>query len=222
MTSRGCQACPSEEIIQPLRSVAITLVMVVVSLFWFWYSWSPFFPSVGAYMNRIVVFIFEKLTSKTSENAKQMSEWSLKLIDSMKSLRIPQYFKIFIGYLQVMSSFLGFHVAWPSIMVNAMMWCKVTFNFNLFSLPGLSCLWKGLGYNTKLMLYTLIPLVLGFMFWMPVFFISVLKHVKRSSEEQHLFTKICSIVQDRFWNAIMIMCFLVSTCHFLPEFAQLR
>ena len=189
MTSKGCQECPSEEVIQPLRSIAITLTLILVSLFWFLYSWSPFFPSVGAYWSRMVACIFDLWTSKTSENASKMSEWILNLASWMEKLRLLQYLKIFISYLQVMSAFLGFHVAWPSAIVSAMMWCKVTFNFSLFSLPGVSCLWKGLGYNSKIIMYTLTPLVFGFMFWMPVLLISLLKYASRGAEEQVLFAK---------------------------------
>jgi hypothetical protein len=197
MTTKGCQECPSEQEIQPIRNAVFAVAIFVLSLFWFWYSWSPFFPTVGAYMNRVALF-FCKLSTKASD-------FPFELISSLL-----QYFKIFISYLQVMSSFLGFHVAWPSSILGAMMWCKATFNFSLLSLPGISCLWKGLGYNSKLTTYTLVPIGLGFMLLMPVLLISILKSVQRSSEEKTLFMKKCSIIQDRFWNAIMFMFFLVS------------
>jgi hypothetical protein len=173
-------------------------------------------------MNRIVFFVYSSLTSSASEKASKISEYAMQILEMVQSLRLIQYLKIFISYLQVMSSFLGFHVVWPSSIVGAMIWCKTVFNFNLFSLPGVSCLWKGLGYNSKLVLYTLIPLGLGFMFWLPVAVISLLKYAKRSSEEQLQFMKLCSIIHDRFWNAIMFMLFLVSFCsqQFLIEITQ--
>jgi hypothetical protein len=211
MTSTGCQKCPAEDVISPLRNVAVVLAIFVMSLFWFWYSWSPFFPSVGAYTTRMVLYIYNNLTSKSSKQTSKILEFIFQSIASIQRLRPLQYFKIFVSYLQVMSSFLGFHVAWPSSIVSVTVWCKVIFNFNLLSLPGISCLWKGLGYNSKLMIYTLIPLVIGIMLWMPVILISILnlKCAKRSLEEQLFFARRNAIVQDRFWNALMFLCFMV-------------
>jgi hypothetical protein len=213
MTSSGCQECPSEEIILPLRNAAIALAIFVLSLFWFSYSWSPFFPSLGTDVSRLLICMYKFSESKLSGKTKEVSAFILKSMASIQKLRPLQYFKIFVSYLQVVSSFLGFHVAWPSSIVSAMIWCKVIFNFNLLALPGVSCLWKGLGYNSKLMIYTLIPLVIGFLLWMPVLLTSIMKYTKLHSIEQNRFNNICAIVRDRFWNAIMFMCFMV-LCQF--------
>jgi hypothetical protein len=86
-----------------------------------------------------------------------------------------------------------------------MMWCKVIFNFNVLSLPGVSCLWKGIAYNSKLMVYTLVPLVLAIMLWMPVLVLSVLKYARQTPVDN----QISIVVHDRFWNAIMFTCFMV-------------
>ena len=104
---------------------------------------------------------------------------------------------------------MGFHVAWPSSILNAMMWCKATLNFSVLSLPGVSCLWRDLDYNTKLITYTVIPLAFSFMLLGPVFLILMLRLLNRNSEDQALFEKTSSLVLDRFWNALMFMIFLV-------------
>jgi hypothetical protein len=207
MTTNGCQECPSEAVIAPARNLAIAVVMIFVSLFWFWYSWSPFFPAVGIYMNKLVLSCYEKSTK-----ASKVSDLVSNGLDWIQRLRLTQYFKIVISYLQVMSSFLGLNVAWPSSILSAMMWCKVTFNFSLLSLPGISCLWRNMDYDSKLMSYTLIPLGLAVMLFSPVLLISFLKHNKQSSMDE---LKVFSLIQDRFWQAIMFMLFLVNTVPFL-------
>ena len=210
MTTKGCQECPSEEEIAPIRNTALAVGLSVLSIFWFWYSWSPFFPSVGALMNKIVLLLYGK-TTEASEKASRISDFVSKCVLVIHKLKLPQYFKIFVSYLQVMSSFMGFHVAWPSSILNAMMWCKATLNFSVLSLPGVSCLWRDLDYNTKLMTYTVIPLAFSFMLLGPVLLILMLRLLtsNRNSEYQALFEKTSSLVYDRFWNALMFMIFLV-------------
>jgi hypothetical protein len=198
----------------PLRNIAIVLTALILSLFWFWYSWSPFFPSVGACLSKQVVFIYNKLTSKSTNQASKILKFLLNSLDIIAhKLRPLQYFKIFVSYLQVMSSFLGFHVVWPSSIVSVMMWCKVTLNFNFLSLPGVSCLWKGISYNSKLTIYTLVPVIFGFMLWVPVLLISFFKYIGFPVEK-----RIISTIQDRFWNAIMFISFMVF-CSFVPSSA---
>jgi hypothetical protein len=205
MTSSGCRECPPEEIISPLRNVAILLITLVASLFWFWYSWSPFFPSIGAFLSRKVILIYKKFMSTSSGKSSKIFGLILQALDTIQQLRPLQYFKLFVSYLQVMSSFLGFHVTWPASIASVMMWCKVIFNFNVLSLPGVSCLWKGIAYNSKLMVYTLVPLVLAIMLWMPVLVLSVLKYARQTPVDN----QISIVVHDRFWNAIMFTCFMV-------------
>jgi hypothetical protein len=202
MTSSGCQECPLERVIIPARNAAITVTVLIVSLSWFWYSWSPFFPSVGVFTSRIAQRLYQ-----TSKKNSMVSNLISKCTSLLKTSSLLQYLKIFISYLQVISSFLGFQVTWPSSIVHLMLWCKVTFNFSILSLPGVSCLWKELGYNSKLMTYTLVPLVLGIMLFMPVLLISILQYFKKNLSEEKKKTRV--IIEDRFWNAIMFMSFLV-------------
>jgi hypothetical protein len=210
MTSYGCQKCPSEEVISPLRNVAITIGMVVVLVLWFWYSWSPFFPSVGAFMNSIVILLsLYDDSTESSDKASTLSELLVIFMVAVEKFRIIQYSKIFISYLQVMSSFVEFHVNWPPAILNAMLWCKVTFNFSLLSMPGVSCLWRGLDYNTKLVSYTIIPVGLGVMLFLPLLIVFLLDWFPRSSENQILFMRTSVVIKDRCWNAVMFVCFLV-------------
>jgi hypothetical protein len=204
MTTKGCQECPTEEVTLPLRNAAIVVIVFIVTLFWFWYSWSPFFPALGDKLSRIFLSLYQ-----ASDKASKVTNLVRKINFQNQRLRLTQYFKIAISYLQVMSSFLGLHVAWPSSIVGAMMWCKVTFNFNLLSLPGISCLWKSIDYNSKLIVYTLTPLCLGTMLLGPFLLIKMLKRKKTNPEELGPFMEKYSTIADRFWNAVMLICFLV-------------
>ncbi len=128
-----------------------------------------------------------------------------KAIEYSGKLRLPQYFKIFVSYLQVMSSFMDFHVPWPAVLLNAMLWCKATFNFNVLAMPGVSCLWKGLHYNDKLVTYAIVPLGITLMLFLPLTAIFILKKFQVQVDQQ-----IIVIIKDRCWNAVMLLCFLVS------------
>jgi hypothetical protein len=209
MTTKGCQECPSEAVIAPLRNFAIAVVMIFICLFWFWYSWSPFFPAVGTRLNKLVLGLFDTTTS-ASDKALTFSDLVSKGLDLIQTLRLTQYLKIAIGYLQITSSFLGLHVAWPSSILTAMLWCKATFNFSMLSLPGISCLWRNMVYDIKLMSYTLIPLGLAVMLYGPVLLLDILQRCKQISKNDAQF----SLIQDRFWQAIMFMLFMVNTVPF--------
>jgi hypothetical protein len=209
MTAYGCEECPSEEMIEPLRNAAISIGITVLSVLWICYFWSPFLPSVGTYMSKSCVSFCDKSIS-ASDTFSNLSEFLAKCMVVVAKLRLAQYSKIFISYLQVMSSFMGFHVEWPPAILGAMIWCKVTFNLSILSLPGVSCLWKGLQYNSKLVAYTAIPLCIGLMFFIPLFTVSMLEYIQRNPEEQKRFLRKSGIVKDRSWGAIMLLCFLVS------------
>jgi hypothetical protein len=207
MTTQGCKECPSEEVIKPFRNAALGIVITVGLLLWFWYSWSPFFPSIGEKMSKMMVAVASRIM-KQSGNVSKISEIITAGLEYSGKLRLPQYFKIFVSYLQVMSSFMDFHVPWPALLLNAMLWCKATFNFNILAMPGVSCLWKGLHYNDKLVAYTIVPLGFTLMLFLPLTAIFFLKKNQVQVDRQ-----IVVIIKDRCWNAVMILCFLVSNAY---------
>jgi hypothetical protein len=209
MTTHGCQLCPSEEVIRPLRNVASTFAVVLGLVLWFLYSWSPFFPRIGAEMSRIMIAVTRPFLK--SGKVSGLSKFVTNGIHYLGKLRLPQYFKIFISYLQVMSSFMDFYVPWPAVLMNAMLWFKATLNFNVLSMPGVSCLWKGLHYNDKLVSYTAVPLGLIFMLFIPLLAIFILKKCQVQMDKDMIAT-----VQDRCWNAVMFLCFLVREDLFSP------
>jgi hypothetical protein len=156
-------------------------------------------------MSRIEYCIFKKAEEKS-----KLAEFLATCMEAVGKLRLAQYSKIFISYFQVMSSFVGLNVPWPPIILSCILWWKTIFNFNFFSMPGVSCFWRGLQYNSKLVAYTVIPLCLGLMFFLPLLVVSMLESLQRNAEQQKHFLRTSTVIKDRSWNAIMLLCFLVS------------
>ena len=49
--------------------------------------------------------------------------------------RVAQYLKLYISFLQVLASFLTFHVTWPGLLLSAMSWIKGTLFLDVVQLP---------------------------------------------------------------------------------------
>jgi DNA-binding beta-propeller fold protein YncE len=71
-----------------------------------------------------------------------------------------QYFKIFVTYFQIMGAFWTFDVDWPDLLVSIMEYSSYIFQFDLFRAPNLSCFWAEASFSTKLIAYTLVPMLL--------------------------------------------------------------
>jgi hypothetical protein len=219
MTTQGCKECPPEEVILPLRNMAAGIAMIGFSILWIWFSWSPFFPGLA-----------ERLTGG-SKMFSACSDWGGKLAkigkhtvsvfkafhtlrEKAAEAKLPQYFKIFVGFFQITSSFLSFQVKWPITFLNALMWLKATINFSVLSLPGVSCLWKTITYRRRLLVYTLSPVFLVAILALPVCFaLYRVKQAREDTEEgkrkRKSREKRCSATLDRFWNGVMFTAFML-------------
>jgi hypothetical protein len=216
MTPQGCKVCPSEDEVAPLRNMAIGVSSIVFLLFWVWFSWSPYFPVIGEYMNRIFCVCYEKGSQAhgLAEKVNNMVGLLQTVHEKAVAAKLPQYFKIFVSFFQVISSFLTFQVKWPITFLNAMMWLKATINFSVLSLPGVSCLWKTLSYRRKLLVYTLSPLILTAMLALPVGIALIrFKQSKQDTAENKLRAitrkKRLDASLDRFWNGVMFLAFML-------------
>jgi len=79
-----------------------------------------------------------------------------------------QFFKIYVTYLQILSSFNMFTVQWPPAFVACINWVRGTVKFDVIKLPVLSCLWHGVSWKSTLYAYTLTPLGMIVVLGMPV------------------------------------------------------
>jgi hypothetical protein len=91
--------------------------------------------------------------------------WFAAFADKHK-LRI--HLKIIIGYLQVLGSFSSMNIEWPKGLTTLMNDVGSVAEFNVITLPKLSCLWAGIGFQANLIGTTAGPLVLVFLFALPL------------------------------------------------------
>lgn len=218
MTTQGCKECPAEAEIVPLRNIAIGIAFVAFFAFWLWFSWSPFFPSIGHYLNGIFSGLWKLSTANDKLQSWKGKAYKYvkgihKLMQKASEIKLPQYFKIFVGFFQVTSSFISFQVKWPNTFLNAMQWMKATINFSVLSLPGVSCLWKTIMYRRKLLIYTLSPLCFIALLLVPVcvaeFRIWQTKKLPVGADKTASRKKRYGATLDRFWNGVMFTAFML-------------
>ena len=214
MTTRGCQLCPSEETIAPIRLVSIMIALTIFLLAWIWFSWTPFFPNLGELLGKVVFCLkyfhekggdFKEKAEKLYSGIKTLKEWADKI-------KFPQYFKIFVGFFQVTSSFISFHVKWPPALLSALTWLKATINFSVLALPGVSCMWRTILYRQKLLTYTVFPLVFVALLGLPSLVGMAINWIKGMDPEgiRHLRRKKrLDETLDRFWNGVMFFAFML-------------
>jgi hypothetical protein len=114
------------------------------------------------------------------------------------------YLKLFITFFQVLSSFISFQVVWPSFLLNIMSWIKGTLFLDVVALPGLSCLWRGVSFQSRLMTYTLGPLAVVLFLLVPVPAGIMLARFISTSYGQRL-----ERVISAAWKNIMFWVFLI-------------
>ncbi len=214
MTTRGCQPCPPEEIIAPIRTVSIILVSIIFLFFWIWFSWTPFFPNLGELLGK-VVFCLKDIGEKAG-NLKEKLENLYSAFTTLKEwsdkIKFPQYFKIFVSFFQVTSSFISFQVQWPPTLLSALTWLKATVNFSVLALPGVSCMWRTISYRQKLLTYTISPLVFVALLGLPSL-VGMARNrlctIDRGGIEYGTHKKRLDESLDRFWNGVMFSAFML-------------
>jgi Fe-S-cluster formation regulator IscX/YfhJ len=193
MTTEGCSAtiCPSEEELRPIRAIAFSGWTPVLLIIWFNFSWRPVVPEVEFVIARLVqgmVFLvswglcFKDVQGDGAESARECSHFITRLIEPFVWLgnKIQatydwwqqnmggQYLKIYITYLQILSSFNIYPVQWPATFLACINWVRGTVKFEFLKLPNLSCLWYGVSWKTTVFTYTLTPVVMIVVFGIPV------------------------------------------------------
>jgi hypothetical protein len=137
------------------------------------------------------------------ESSVQIAKDAVRFLSDNSQSILP-YLKLYISYFQVLSSFITFNVVWPSFLVNIMGWVKGTLFLDIVALPGLSCLWRGVSFQTRLISYTLGPLVAVVLLLAPVFVNIVLVKFVSESYEGHR-EKVISAA----WKNVMFGLFLI-------------
>ena len=207
MTTQGCKPCPPDDVIAPLRNLAIIVFTIFFIMIWVWYSWTPLFPSITEYFSFFGDFGSSSMEWK--ERVEKVYDKLMKLKEVADRAKLPQYFKIFVGFFQITGSFLTFQVKWPGTLLNAMIWLKATINFSVLSLPGVSCLWKTISYRSKLLVYTIAPLGFMALLAMPTCVAWTMIWFNAGRPDKHGLQRRLDATLDRFWVGIMFTAFML-------------
>jgi len=103
-----------------------------------------------------------------------------------------------------------FSVEWPDILTKMIEACKGVFKLDVLALPGLSCLWAGITFQTYMLTYTLVPLGLCATLFLPVA-VAYGKGLQKKSPSRWRRTL------DRFWcvfGTLFGVCLFVVVCVF--------
>jgi hypothetical protein len=133
----------------------------------------------GSWLNDAKTLNLKSLVKRTFRAVKQLLEGSnfhgkivrelLKgIMRKWKELAFSQYIKIYITFFQILSSFSAYPIPWHPKLSNMMVWCKGIFQLDIFSLPNVSCIWLEIGFADKLLLYTLAPIIVLLLLYLPL------------------------------------------------------
>ena len=207
-----------------MRNVLFAIVLTVLCSIWYVASWRPMLLSgesgiTSTEINQTLRESKQQLAiakkrfmafTKAKRLYTRIKEWTKWLLGEEMSEKIQtftteqlsQYLKLYVSFLQVVSSFITFPVAWPSLFLNTMVWIKGTLFLDILQLPILSCLWVGINFQHRLLAYTLVPLVVIVLFVVPVVFALVAGYKKKKNPSW-------VAVLDSAWKNIIFWTFLV-------------
>ena len=123
---------------------------------------------------------------------------------------IAPYLKLYVTFFQILSSFMTFGVTWPPLLLSMMKWLKSTIFLDVLTLPGLSCLWNGVSFKSRLLTYTLAPLAVIFCLILPVCY-SYLRSWCRNPRNgnENAPSKTHLAVVNAAWKNLMLWLFLI-------------
>jgi hypothetical protein len=226
--AKGCDPCPPEEQLLPLRQGVIAIFVLTCLMIWYVISWRHLFSVVastddlqgtvkkikaakkeaGGIKEKIengietIMALPRKLANLRKRISQVLPEGLQEQLEDLTKDRIIQYLKLYVSYFQVMSSFLTFSVKWPDLLRNSMLWVKGTLFLDVLQLPGLACLWTGISFKQRILTYTLGPLVVSLCLVMPCIF-GWLAGYRTSRPQQW------EAASDAAWKNIMYWVFLV-------------
>ena len=190
-----------------MRNIAIVCFVAFCSLVWYLTSWRQFLRSFRSDATKTKdcmgcdVSDLQKRVSLLQKAFKCFTkDTSSSYLNDLVATLSP-YFKIYITFFQILSSFMTFGVQWPSLLLSMMLWIKGTLFRDVLTLPGLSCLWTDVSFTSRLMLYTLGPLFVLLLFLAPV--------ILSLASGYHKLENTWRTVSNAAWKNIMVWLFLV-------------
>ena len=128
------------------------------------------------------------------------------LSDFAEKHKLNVHAKILVGYVQVLSSFATFNVKWPKGLSLVMNDVGSFFQFNFVQLPGLSCLWANVKFQTHLLVMTIGPLVFVGLCGFPLVVCKIAASLRGWTPER---LEIWESLLDRFYGNVLFAAFLL-------------
>uniref|UniRef100_A0A7S0LWG4 Uncharacterized protein n=1 Tax=Cryptomonas curvata TaxID=233186 RepID=A0A7S0LWG4_9CRYP len=220
MSSGTCLQCPSNEGAQTLKASigVIGGLLAVVVLYFF--SIRPLFTSIAPESSKHDEVQNGDRDEDTNSGARcsylkasiaMLAAFTLNLKTRLESkfaswgtsadilLFVQGYIKVVISFYQIVSTFSeNYEIAWPSQSTQVFQIAAI-FRFDLVAFPGINCLVEGIDYKSKLLIYTIFPIVVI----IPLFITPVLSILLRVDKERQ------NLVTNQFWYSLMFFLFLV-------------
>jgi len=221
LTGSGCNSCPDQKELTPLKNTAISIFTVVCAVIWYFFSWRPLTSdsdtanSTDQRSSKCDVVALRKQATKAKDALKSAYDFLFKRdsdSDFWKDIvpLIAPYLKLYVTFFQILSSFMTFGVTWPPLLLSMMKWLKSTIFLDVLTLPGLSCLWNGVSFKSRLLTYTLAPLAVIFCLILPVCY-SYLRSWCRNPRNgnENAPSKTHLAVVNAAWKNLMLWLFLI-------------
>lgn len=222
--------CPSEEELSVWRAFAIACISTLAGLLYFILSWRHVFPQFEWLFARIfqafgglfaaaevqqtgaggaadvkdfVTCVRSMLTivAKIIKRIAQMAGIGVNFFSNIFKGQMPQFFKVFMTFFQILGSFNMFSVSWPEGLVKIISGVK-SLKLDVIQIPNLSCLWNGISFRGTLMTYTIGPLAAFGALLMPAV-ISFCLGQRNSDPKRWRMTL------DGFWTNTMFLFFIL-------------
>ena len=208
MSSGTCMQCPQDQNADALKiSVAIIGSLVLLALLYF-FSLRPLMINpekvsdekdedapISKFQSSFTSLASFLIRSKEHLD-RSLSRWG-RNTDVL--LFCQGYIKVIISFYQVVSTFSeNYNIPWPSQSTQIFQVAAI-FRFDLVAFPGITCLLQGISYTSKLLIYTLFPLVIILL----LFIAPILGKLFSIQGEKR------ELVTNQFWYSLMFFLFLI-------------
>ena len=222
---------PFQEEVERLQIVYGTVAGLVIFVLWFILAMRPVVPEADWVLARLLQWCLMVLSlavcAKDSGQETEDVQVTFTLatdaiaffmgilywiLDKMLALdrwwgevKGPQYLKILLAYMQVLGAFTMFSVEWPPQLLFIIVGIKGLIKLDIFSFSAFACLGTGVGFQSKVIAYTLAPLCITVLIFCPV----PVAWLRGYSDHLHQEHSRSVLVQDRFWTNLMFMLFVL-------------
>ena len=212
MASGSCTACPTSKGAEDTeKSFAFGIGAVMYVLLLYVFSLRPIFVEDN-FQDKLKKILARAISremnndgsDENESNNSDMVENTANGAGEDLAAYLTGYIKVLIGFLQIMSTFtVNYQIAWPDVFEDLML--KMSFfRFDLLSLPATNCISADLTYTTKLLTYTIAPLIVLASFGIAPTITA--RFYKRDSVEKDLKVK-----AQAFYNVLFFLFFVYPT-----------